>query len=344
MLLEKELLEMSVSIYDVAKKAGVSVVTVSRVINNVPTVRQSSKDKVLSAIKELNYQPNAAARSLARGKTNVIGLIIPNLTDPFIMEVVDKVDRELEKRGYFLALSVIEKTEKDSRTRSNFLFQHERVDGILILTPQFERDYVDSLKAKNIPFVILDNQIFPFTEPTIVVDNFRGGYEVTRYLLELGHTKIGYIGGQEELLAAVQRGKGFTNALEEVGLESFCEERGEYDISTGYDVMNRWIESGRVPTAIFAGDDHIAFGVIDALRQHDMKVPEDVSVIGFDDHPFASQLHPFLSTVKQPAEDIGVKGVEILFDIMKGKQKNNTVIKLSPTMIIRESTSPPQES
>jgi len=342
-LLEKELLDMSVSIYDVAKKAGVSVVTVSRVINNVPTVRESSKEKVLNAINELNYQPNAAARSLARGKTNVIGLIIPNLTDPFIMEVVDKVDRELEKRGYFLALSVIEKTEKDCRTRSNFLFQHERVDGILILTPLFERDYVDSLKAKKIPFVILDNQIYPFTEPSIVVDNYSGGYEVTRYLLELGHTKLGYIGGPEELLAAVQRGKGFKNALEEVGLSPFIEERGEYDISTGFEVMSTWIKEGKVPSAVFAGDDHIAFGVIDALRQANIKVPEDVSVIGFDDHPFASQLHPFLSTVKQPAVDIGIKGVETLFKIMSGEQKSNTVIKLSPTMVIRDSTAVPKD-
>jgi len=334
---------MSVSIYDVAKKAGVSVVTVSRVINNVPTVRQSSKDKVFEAIKELNYQPNAAARSLARGKTNVIGLIIPNLTDPFIMEVVDRVDRELEKMGYFLALSVIEKTEEDCKARSNFLFQHERVDGILIMTPLFERDYVNSLKAKNLPFVILDNQIYPFTEPSIVVDNYKGGYEVTRYLLELGHNKIGYIGGPEELLAAVQRGKGYMNALEEIGLEPFCMERGDYDISTGYEVTKKWIESDKLPTAIFAGDDHIAFGVIDALRQFNIRVPEDVSVVGFDDHPFASKLHPFLTTVKQPAVEIGIKGVETLFKIMKGEQKSNVVIKLSPTLIKRDSTVPPQE-
>ena len=158
---------MKASIYDVAKTAGVSVVTVSRVINNAPTVRQTSRDKVMKAIKELNYQPSSAAQSLARGKTNVIGLLIPNLTDPFIMEVVDAVDRALEKKGYFLALSVIGGHENDSDVRSNFLFQHDRVDGVLILTPIFEEEYVTSLKDKDIPFVIMDNQIFPYTVSSI---------------------------------------------------------------------------------------------------------------------------------------------------------------------------------
>lgn len=334
---------MKASIYDVAKKAGVSVVTVSRVINNATTVRATSKEKVMKAIKELNYQPNSAAQSLARGRSNVIGLLIPNLTDPFIMEVVDAVDRALEKKGYFLALSVIGGNDKDSDVRSNFLFQHDRVDGVLILTPIFEEDYVTSLKDKNIPFVIMDNQIFPYTVSSIVVDNFKGGYEATRHLLELGHSKIGCIGGPYHLLSAEHRVNGFEVALKEVGLKPFVVERGEFDIEAGYNVTASWIENDQLPTAVICGDDHIAFGVLDALRANNISVPEEVSVVGYDDHPFASQLHPHLTTVRQPAVEVGIKGVEALFDQMSGKKKNNIVIKLEPELIPRSTTAMPPE-
>lgn len=335
---------MKVSIYDVAKKAGVSVVTVSRVINNAPTVRQSSREKVMKAIEELNYQPSAAARSLAKGKTNVIGLIIPNLTDTFFMEVVAQVDNELEKRGYFLALSVIDKYDDDHKSRCNFFFQQERVDGILVMTPQFEDEYVQELKSKNIPFVLLDNQHYPFKEASIVVDNFKGGYEVARHLLELGHTDIGFIGGPKDSLSATQRWEGFTKALDEVGIQPSTVNWGEFDIANGYSTLHEWAKEDMVPKAIFAADDYIAFGAIDALRELGKKVPEDVSIVGYDDHPFCSQLHPFLSTVKQPAVNIGTRGVETLFEIMKEGGKKNVVIKLEPEFIPRESSASPSIS
>lgn len=334
---------MKASIYDVAKEAGVSVVTVSRVINNATTVRETSKEKVMKAIKLLNYQPNSAAQSLARGRSNVIGLLIPNLTDSFIMEVVEAVDRELEKKGYFLAISVIEKYDVDSNVRSNLLFQHDRVDGILILTPIFEESYVSSLKNKNIPFVIMDNQLFPFTVSSIVVDNFKGGYDVTRHLLELGHLKFGNIGGPKELLSAENRVDGFKDALNEVGLKPFVVQRGEFDITTGYLVVNKWIKDNTLPTAIVCGDDHIAFGAIDALRENGLSVPKDISVIGYDDHPFASKLHPNLTTVRQPAVEMGIKGVAALFAEMKGTGRKNAVVKLLPKLIVRKTTSIPLE-
>lgn len=325
---------MKASIYDVAKKAGVSVVTVSRVINNVPTVRASSKEKVMKAIKLLNYQPNVAAQILARGRSNVIGLLIPNLTDPFIMEVVHAVDYELKKNGYFLALSVTSNANEESE----FLFQQERVDGVLILTPLSEKSYVSSLKSKNIPFVIMDNQVFPYTESSIVVDNLKGGYDVTRFLLEKGHVKISCIGGPENLISSEHRVKGFCNALQEVGLKPFSVVRGKFDVDTGYKVAMDWIENNMLPTGIICGDDHIAFGVLDALKEKGIKVPEEVSVIGYDDHPFASKLHPYLTTVKQPAIEMGEKGVKTLLEKIQGVKKNNIVIKLEAKLIERSST------
>lgn len=333
-----------VNIKDVAKEAGVSVVTVSRVLNNVSTVRQSSREKVQRAVDKLNYQPSAAAQSLARGKTNVIGLIIPDLSDPFIMKVVDEVDQALEARDYSLALSVVRDEEDSIQSRSNFLFRQKRVDGILMITPLFESDYVKSLQSKDIPFVILDNQQLPFKYPSIVVDNFRGGYDVTRYLIELGHKEIAYIGGPEKFLSAQKRGEGFQIALNEIGLDAYAIARGEYEVTTGFEITNQWIKEDKLPTAIFAGDDHIAFGVINALHMAGYKVPEDISVIGFDDHPMASQLKPFLTTVKQPAREMGQKGVEILFELMNNGLSHNVVKKLSTHLIERDSTAPPKKN
>lgn len=330
---------MKVNIKDVAKEAGVSVVTVSRVINNVSTVRESSKRKVMAAVKKLNYQPSAAAQSLARGKTNVIGIIIPDLSDPFIMKVVDQIDRDLEDRGYSMALSILDEGKSVKEKRKNFLFAQKRVDGLLVITPIFGEDGMDLLSHSNIPFVVLDNQNYPFKEASVIVDNYKGGYEATRHLIELGHEKIAYIGGPISFLSAKKRGEGFKTAIEEIGLKPFKLERGNYDISTGYNVVKKWIDERELPTAIFAGDDHIAFGVINALSSNGYKVPEDVSVIGFDDHPFASQLHPYLTTVKQPAIEMGKVGVDSLFKLMKkSDESKNMVIKLDPELIIRNST------
>lgn len=326
---------MKVSIYDVAAKAGVSVVTVSRVLNNATTVRDSSRKKVLAAVEALNYHPSAAARSLAKGKTNVIGIVLPNLSDPFLSDVVVNVNLQLENHGYSLAVTVIDDSGTGDGERKNFFFQQERVDAVLVLTPLFEEDYVQSLQKKNIPFVMMDNQRYPFTVPSIVIDNFKGGYEATKHLIESGHERIAYFGGPSKLLSAEERLAGFQKALTEVGLTPFGVIRGEFDIETGYEAMNDVMASGQMPTAVFAGDDHIAFGVIDALREKGYKVPDDVSVIGFDDHPFCSKLHPYLTTMKQPADKMAIEAVDMLMKIIKGELKRNAIVKLDPTLIKR---------
>lgn len=327
---------MNYNLSDVAKRAGVSIVTASRVINDVETVRESSRQKVLEAMKELDYTPNTAARTLAKGKTNIIGLILPELNDPFLMKVVRSVEEEVRKRGYFLAIS-LSNDEQGNKTNSDYLFQKDRVDGILMLTPLYETEQVTYLKKKKIPFVIMDNQIYPFKHPSVVVDNYQGGYEAGRYLYQAGCERIAYIGGPEDNLAANDRYEGFQKALEEVDVSPYLVGRGEFDIDTGYFIINKWIKDGMLPDGIFTGDDHIAFGVLDALRLNHIDVPQQVSVIGFDDHPFASKLHPYLTTFRQPATELGIKGVELLFEVMQEEQKINVIKKLKPTLIERKS-------
>lgn len=328
---------MKISIYDVAKKAGVSVVTVSRVINNATSVRAGNRDKVLHAMQELNYTPNAAARSLAKGRTNVIGLMIPGYLDPFFFKVITAVEKELEKRGYFLALSLDTRTETgDSEC---YLFQQDRVDGVILVTPLFEDRDIPELKNKRIPFVVIDSQSGSTKYPFVMVDNHKAGKEAAYHLAGLGHSRIAHVGGPINLLTSREREEGFIEGLQEKGFTPYFLHHGDYSVETGQEAIRKHIKDLRLPAAIFAGDDNIAFGIIDEARSLGLRVPEDLSVIGFDDHPYASTLKPELTTFSQPSESLSEKAVELLFKVMEGNVKRLTTLRLEATMVVRNSTS-----
>ncbi len=322
------------NIHDVAKKSGLSVVTVSRVINNSPSVREANRQKVLKAMEELNYQPNSAARSLVRGKTGVIGMSITNFNDSFYDRVIRVVNRKLADQGYFLALSIAENEVEGD----NFLFQRDRVDGIILLSPLKEEEYVAELKRKNIPFVLLDNQFHHEDIPSVVVDNYQGGYEATRHLIGLGHSQIAYIGGPSVFLSVAERKRGYVQALHEAGLTPFGTEYCGFTVSSGYEVAKKWIREDRLPTAIFSGDDFIALGVVQALREEGIMVPHDISVVGFDDQEFVGEFYPRLTTVRQPEAQMGNIGVDLLLKLIHGEVMPPAVTKLAPQLLVREST------
>ncbi|RUS47477.1 LacI family DNA-binding transcriptional regulator [Cohnella sp. AR92] len=326
---------MKVSIFDVAKKSGLSVVTVSRVLNNSSSVRPSNREKVLQAMRELNYHPNASARSLARGKTGIIGLTLTTLHDSFLDAVVKEANDRLAEHGYFLALSISNRYS-DAFHRS--LFQEDRVDGILLLSPIDESEYVMELKQKKIPFVLIDNSQKNPSVSSVVVDNFKGGYEATKHLIDLGHKEISHIGGSEGFLSTKERERGFLFAMEEAGLTPFSVERGSFEISTGYRIAMDWIASGRMPSAVFAADDYIALGILDACKNAGVRVPNELSVVGFDDQYLASEFRPTLTTVRQPADKIAAEAVELLLGVMAEPAKRSATVQIEPELIVREST------
>lgn len=330
---------MKVSIFDVAKKSGLSVVTVSRVLNNAPSVREKNRDKVLQAMKELNYQPNAAARSLARGKTGIIGLTLSTLHDSFFDAVVKEISDRLEEHGYFLALSIVTGNEESMHHR--LMLQEDRVDGVIMLSPLGEDESMFELKKRNIPFVMLDNQQPSPSVPSVIVDNFKGGYEATRHLIELGHTRIAHIAGQQFFLSSRERERGFRQAMTEAGITPFALEQGVFQIKSGHEIASKWIAAGTLPSAVFAADDYIALGVMDAFKNAGILIPNDVSVVGFDDQIIASEFHPMLTTVRQPAERIGRLGVELLLSMIQGTSRRNHTVQLDPELVIRESTARP---
>lgn len=332
---------MKVSIFDVAKKSGLSVVTVSRVLNNSTSVRKNNKDKVLQAMKELDYRPNASARSLASGKTGIIGLTLTTLHDTVLDAVVKEINDTLAEQGYFLALSI---SQGDDESYHRSMFQEDRVDGVILLSPINSEIYVMELKRRKIPFVILDDQQQNTSVSSVLVNNYKGGYDATKHLIDLGHTEIAHISGPAPLLSSREREKGYMFALEEAGLKPFCIEQGMYDIPSGYNIAKRWVESGRLPTAVFAADDFMALGVMDAFKNARIRIPEDVSVIGFDDQTYAQEFHPALSTIRQPFEKIGRQGVDILLKMIKDPTKRNVTVEFDPTLIARESTGAPRRS
>ncbi|MFF2909257.1 LacI family DNA-binding transcriptional regulator [Paenibacillus sp. NPDC057934] len=326
---------MKVSIFDVAKKSGLSVVTVSRVLNGAESVREKNRQKVLDAIKELDYRPNAAARSLASGKTGIIGLVVTTLDDSFFDAIVKELNEVLALHGYFLAIAISRGIESDE---DHYLIQEDRVDGMILLSPIGEENYIMQLKRRGIPYVLIDNQEPENDTYSITIDNFKGGYTAASHLLELGHSSIAHLCGHEMFRSTRERRNGFVLALQEKGITPFEIVQGDFEIEFGYDTCKRWLSEGQLPTAVFTGDDNIALGVINALMEAGISVPEQVSVVGYDDHYIASQLRPHLSTLRQPADRIAQAAADMLLRRISGKMKRGSGIRIDPELIIREST------
>ncbi|MGN7359661.1 LacI family DNA-binding transcriptional regulator [Paenibacillus sp. SAF-054] len=326
---------MKVSIFDVAKKSGLSVVTVSRVLNGAETVREKNRQKVLDAIKELDYRPNAAARSLARGKTGIVGLIVTTLQDSFFDAVVKELNEVLALHGYFLAVSVSTGIGSDE---AHYLIQEDRVDGLILLSPMEEDNYIVELKRRNIPYVLIDNQKPENDAFSVTIDNYKGGYAATKHLLDLGHTSIAHLSGHDMFRSTRERRSGFLQALKERSLDPFEMVTGDFEIDFGYDICRKWLREGRLPSAVFAGDDNIALGVVNALMEEGIRVPDQVAIVGYDDQHISSKLHPYLTTVRQPADRIGLAAADMLLKRMDNTMKRGGNVRIDPELIVREST------
>lgn len=336
---------MAVNIYDVAKRAGVSVVTASRVINNHPKVRASNRRKVLDAMEELDYKPNAAARTLSSGKTGMIALVLPDTYDYFWAQIMAGVESALEENGLFMVVTTVSDYHDFTGSKSARLIMEGRVDGLLMVTPVDGDSYLLELKKRGIPVVLLDQQQRDLQLPSVTVDNFTGGFEATMSLIRGGARRVAHIGGGENFTSSGERKAGYLKALEESGLPAEPEliAGGSFTVKCGFEAVSRWLSEGRLPDAVFTADDNIAFGVLDAARTYGLKVPEQLAVIGFDDHPYDNLLHPRLSTVRQPTEKMGEFAVGLLSDVINNRPRRVSRVTLKPEVILRETTINPQK-
>ena len=331
---------MAVNIYDIAKRTGLSVVTVSRVINNYPNVREVNRRKVEDAMRELDYKPNAAARSLSSGRAGMIALVVPYLYDAFMSQVMASVESTLKKCGMFMVVTSLADDSDFNDSSYATLFMEGRVDGLLILSPVNDNGNILELKKRNIPIVLLDQHQVNLQVPTVTVVNFFGGYEATVSLIRGGAKRIAHISGPDAFESSSERKKGYLKALEDNGMpvDETLLISGDFTVACGYRAVADWVRSGTVPDAVFAGDDNTAFGILDAARAYGIEVPRQLAIIGYDDHPFDSLLHPEMSTVRQPAGEIGAAGVQLLLDIIEKKPRRVSKITLKPSVILRETT------
>ncbi|KPU26855.1 hypothetical protein TR13x_08080 [Caloranaerobacter sp. TR13] len=325
------------TIIDVAKRAGVSVGTVSNVINNKVNVSQEKRERVLKAIKELNFQPSGTARMLKRGRTNSIALLIPQISKPFYSMIIEGAESAASENGYDLIFC---RTHRDPKIEEKFLnlIGEKRVDGVILVSIEIDDKALDVVQENKYPVVLLERHINNSNIPSILIDNQSGAFKAVKYLIELGHRDIIFINGPTTTIPGMMRLKGYIEALSKYNLpfNKDLYREGEFDINNGYKGITEILKNHKA-TAVFAGSDTIAMGVFNGLQNMGLRVPEDISVIGFDDIYLASMLNPPLTTIRQPAFEMGYKAVEVLIDTINGKNRNETVEILETELIIRKS-------
>jgi len=332
------------TIYDVARVAGVSLATVSRVVNQRPNVRPETRQKVLAAMKELNYRPNLIASALMTGRTATIGLLVPDITNPFFAEIC----RGVEDAGFAMGFSVMicntdEKLEKE-RWYIDVL-RNKGVEGIILASPEVNDPNIAALHAEGFPIVLLTRGVDAPEVPSVGVDDFRGGYLATEYLLRLGHRRVSLFGGPTRTRPGLYRKKGFEAAMEQYGVpvDPALVDEGEFTAASGAEQATRLLaRQVPLPTAIVAGNDLIAIGAIKVLRRSGIRVPEDVSVIGFDLTALARDFDPEITSIAQPMQDLGSEAMRMLVERIREPAAPVRQILLPPRLSVGESTAPPR--
>lgn len=332
-----------VTIIEVAAEAGVSFATVSRVINNDSHVKPETRERVLATMQRLGYVANRQARSLAGGKSNTIGVLVPDLGTGYIGEIIRGIDTELSWAGIDLILYT---THRTATKESNYVANLARgmVDGLLLVLPRNPVDYIETLTRRNFPFVLIDHQGTIENCPAVGATNWQGAYTATEYLISLGHRRIGFITGSMDLGCAEDRLKGYRSALRTCHLPDAPElvYEGTFFQPDGYVGACALLDLKDPPTAILASNDVMAMGVMDAVRNRGLRVPDDISVVGFDNIPQSAMVYPPLTTVQQPLEQMGRVAAQMLINILNNVEKDASRIELPTELIIRSSTSSPR--
>jgi len=331
------------TIRDVARRARVSHQTVSRVINGHDSVTAETRDRVLRAVRELEYVPSAVARSLSSQRTHTLGMVTTDVSDHFFAEAVAGAEAEARKRGYFLIIGSIEEgSEDDERTYLRLMLER-RVEGLIVAVPRLRLAEDDPLgdAVGRIPTVLVASDIELPGADHVDIDNRRGGQEATAYLAAQNHRIIATITGPLDWPSARARLDGYRDALRDAGISAdrvLVEPCVDWGLESGRRAADRLLESAPKLTAIFAQSDLLALGAIAALRARGMRVPEDVSVVGFDDIPVSSVFDPPLTTVRQPMREVGELAARLIGDRAASARKTKgTRHMLRAPLVIRGS-------
>ncbi|WP_318458187.1 substrate-binding domain-containing protein [Photobacterium leiognathi] len=325
---------------DVAKLAGVSTSTVSHVINKTRFVSEEISERVNKAAKELNYYaPSALARSFKVNRTKTIGMLVTTSTNPFFGEVVKGVERSCYQQGYSLILCNTEGDHQRMHESINTLLQ-KRVDGLILMCATLEGEHFDIFEHyADIPVVVMDWGPMQFTSDKIQDNSLRGGYMAAKYLIDAGHSEIGCITGPLDRIQAEMRYNGYLQAMDEAGfsVEPSWVVEADFECEGGYNAFTQLHANGTLPSALVVANDMMAMGVINAANELGIQIPEQLSIIGYDDIHIAKFMSPSLTTIHQPKYRLGQAAVETLLTRLDEPETAPRIIELEPTLVERHS-------
>lgn len=324
------------TIKDISRIAGVGVSTVSRVLNNHPDVKPETRKKVLGIIDEFNYIPNNSARNLKRNTSNNIGVLVKGIDNPFFSKMIKSIEEKIDGKGYSMILHYHDTNHDECHDDFDVaveLIKEKKLKGLLCLGGDFYNLSEEKIKNIDIPLVFtsinigvdMNKKLFS----SVVIENEKAAYNAVDYICKLGHKNIGIITtGMQEGSTGRMRFEGYRKALKDNNIDYSKEfvEIGEYTFESGFDFMNKLLDKNLNTTAVFVSTDLMAIGAAKAILSRGLRIPEDISVIGFDGIDYAKFFHPSLTTVRQPAEDMGEKSVDILFDLIKNNKKQQHLI------------------
>lgn len=329
----------SLTIKDIAALTGVHLSTVSRVINGDPRISEKTRKDVLSVVEKMDYIPNKIAQGLKTKKTFTLGMLIPDITNPFFSEVARGAEDEANKNGYNIILCNSDDKLLKERTYLEVL-KGRRVDGLILGTVHIKDESVLKLNKNNFPYVSVSRSIEGTNKNCITIDDMAGGMYATEHLIKLNHRRIAHISGPLKTKSAVDRLKGYKEALKKYNIP-YIEDlvvAGDFKITGGHSAMKKLLKLGELPTAIFAANDLLALGAMEAIREGGFNIPGDFSLVGFNDIPVASLVYPPLTTIRQPMHRIGSLAVSMLIKIIEERGLAQEEITLKPRLIIRQST------
>ncbi|HZK11484.1 MAG TPA: LacI family DNA-binding transcriptional regulator [Atribacterota bacterium] len=321
----------------VAEKAEVSVNTASRAINNRPDINLETKKRVLQIAKELGYIRNAAAVALRTKKTGTIGVVIADNRNPFYAEVLNGMEEAAREKNYHIILANTQRDYKKEEEAISLLLA-KRVDGLLITPVQDRDDDIKNLIDANIPFVVVGRDFENIEVDAIYNDEVKGGFLATEYLIKKGHKRIALIDGFLYKSPAKERLEGYKKALNKyrIPLDDSLISVGDINIEDGHERTKQMLEKNLGFTAIFAYNDMMAFGSMQAIKEKGLRIPEDIGLVGYDDIPFSSLISPALTTIRLKKQELGIESVKLLLSHINGNREKPKKIMLDVELQIRE--------
>jgi LacI family transcriptional regulator len=327
------------TIHEVAKKAKVSPSTVSHVINNTRFVSEALRQRVQQAMVDLNYRPNALARSLRLGQTHILGLVLPDSANPFFAEIGHAIESVAFEREYSVILCNTENDQTKELLYTNVL-ENRQVDGMILVATGRNYDVLSNIVCNGLPVVVVDRDLGSLGLDTVTTNNYLGGLLATRHLIELGHKIIGCITGPSDITPSAERVTGYCAALKAVHLD--VDEclllRGDFHVPSGLEAATRLLQQNPRPTALFVCNDMMAIGALQAAAKLGLRVPADVAIVGYDNIELASYTIPPLTTVSQPKQQIGHTAIQLVLERMSNPSLPSRHEILNPDLIIRESS------